>query len=181
MSEMSLGLSAIALPEAKPEVRRYFFDVSVVKLVVMSLVTSGVYQIFWFYRNWQMAKERGEDVMPFARAIFAIFFAAKLFKNVQEMGRSRSVAVTTRPGMLAALFIILEISWRLPDPYWLITFASVIPLAIVQADVIRIHRALGLDPTINNRFTWINIVGIVIGGLLLVLAVIGVFLPKTPA
>jgi hypothetical protein len=89
--------------------------------------------------------------------------------------------VTSRAGSLAALFIILEISWRLPDPYWLITYASVIPLAIVQADVIEIHRALGLDPAINNRFTWINIVGIVIGGLLLVLAVIGVFLPNTPA
>jgi hypothetical protein len=83
---MSLGLSAMALPEATPEVRRYFFDVSVVKLVVMSLVTFGAYQIFWFYKNWQVAKQRGEDVMPLVRAIFSIFFAYKLFKNVEEMG-----------------------------------------------------------------------------------------------
>lgn len=178
---MSLGLSAVSLPESKPEVRRYFFDVSVLKLVLMSFATLGLYQIYWFYKNWELAKQRGQDVWPFARAIFAIFFVIPLFRQIQEMGRSTSVAVTTRAGSLGALFIIVQFAWRLPDPFWIIGFAGVLPLAVAQSDIVKIHRALGLDPTINNRFTWLNIVAIVFGGILFVLAVIGAFLPNTPA
>ena len=178
---MSLGLSAVALPGAKPEARRYFFDVSPLKLVVMSFFTLGLYQVYWFYKNWKLAKERGEDVNPVLRAIFSIFFINRLLKNIVETGRQASVEVSTRPAGLTTVFILLCLAWRLPDPFWLLGYASVIPLAIAQADVVKVHRALGLDPAINNRFTWKNILGIVIGGIFHTLTIIGLFLPHEPA
>lgn len=179
MSEMSLGLSAAALPDAKPEVRRYFFDVSPLKLIVLSVVTFGFYEIYWFYRNWQVIKERGEDVRPLARAIFSIFFVHALFKRIRETARSTSTDVSAGGG-LAAMYIILQLCVRLPGAFWLIAFASAVPLAIAQSGVANIHRSLGLDPSVNNRFTWLNITGVVIGGMLFILAVIGSFLPETP-
>jgi hypothetical protein len=177
MSEMSLGLTAAAYGQTNAEPKRQFFDVSVLKLVVMSIVTFGFYELYWFYRHWRMAKDRGEDVTPWARALFAVFFVYPLFKNVRQAGRAASVDAAANAGGLAALFILLQISWRLPDPFWLAAFATVVPLAIVQRDIGRIHRAMGLDPGINSRFTGKNYLAIVIGGLLVLLILVGLALP----
>lgn len=175
MSEMSLGLTAAALPDVS-ERKRYFFDVSVLKLVVMSTVTFNLYQIYWFYRNWRMAKERGEDVIPVLRAIFGVLFAYPLFKDIRERGRSASLVLLPSGGALAFLFFLLQATWRLPDPLWLLGFLTVLPLIVVQRDIAKLHAALGLDPGINDRFTWKNILVIVFGGLWLLLALAGTFL-----
>ena len=172
ISDMTLGLPAAAAGDV-PEQKRYFFDVSIWKLIVMSTVTFGAYQIYWFYRNWRMAKERGDDVIPILRAIFAVLFAYTLFKDIRERGRSASLALLPSAGALALLFFLLQMIWRLPDPLWLLGFIAVLPLAIVQSDVAKLHRALGQDPTINDGFTWKNVMGIVLGGLWLTLSDFG--------
>jgi hypothetical protein len=179
MSEMSLGLSAATYSASQPEAKRYFFDVSILKLVVMSTVTFNLYQIFWFYRNWRLAKERGEDLMPLPRAIFAVFFAYPLFQEVRQIGRTAGVNAAASAGGLAFLFFILQATWRLPDPLWLLGFASVLPLALVQRDIAKVHRSLGVDPHVNDRFTWKNILGVVLGGLWILLAIVGLLLPET--
>jgi hypothetical protein len=174
MSEMSLALSA----EPSPARSRQFFDVSVLKLVVMSTVTLTFYQIYWFYRNWRLAKERGEDVWPLPRAIFAVLFAYSLFKDVRHTGRSVSLTAAANASGLAWLYFFFQLTWRLPDPAWLIGLASVLPLALVQRDIARVHRALGFDPGVNDRFSWKNIVGIVVGSLFILLVIVGMFLPE---
>src|SRR5829696_2579653 len=113
MSEMTLGLSASAAG-IPVERKRYYFDVSILKLVVMSTVTFNVYQIYWFYKNWRMAKERGEDVIPFLRALFAVLFAYPLFKDIREQGRGASLVLVPSAGALAFLFFLLQGTWRLP-------------------------------------------------------------------
>jgi len=174
MSDMSLGLSAASSPPRS----RQFFDVSVLKLVVMSTVTLSFYQIYWFYRNWRLAKERGEDVWPFVRAVFSVLFAYGLFKEVREVGRSASMGVVANASGLAWLYFFFQLTWRLPDPVWFIGLGSVLPLALVQRDVAKVHRALGFDPHVNDHFTWKNIVGIIMGGIFILLIIVGMFLPE---
>ncbi len=176
MSEMTLGLSSASYAESAPDRKAHFFDVSVLKLVVMSAVTFNLYQIYWFYMNWKIAKERGEDVIPVLRAIFAVLFAFPLFKEVRVVGRAAGVEAAQSAGALAFLFFVLQALWQLPDPFWLLGFLTVIPLAFVQHDIAKVHRALGLDPDSNSRFTWLNILAVVFGGLWLLLAVIGAFM-----
>lgn len=179
MSETSLGLSAFRSEAGHPEQRRHFFDVSLLKLIVMSTVTFNLYQIYWFYKHWQAVKTRGEDLWPLPRAIFAVLFAHALFKETVEVGRAASVEVATRPGAHALTFFLLQFAWRLPDPFWLLGFATVLPLIPMQTDVRRIHVALGLDPAINDRFTWKNIVGVVLGVIWILLVVVGLFVPES--
>ena len=177
MSEMSLGLTAAAAGDV-PERQRYFFDVSVLKLIVMSTVTFNLYQIYWFYRHWSMAKKRGEDVIPVLRAVFGVLFAYALFKDVRARGRSVSLVLLPSAGAMAFLYFLMQLTWRLPDPLWLLGFATVMPLAYVQTGIAKLHRALGLDPSINDRFTWLNVVGVILGGLWILLALLGLFLPE---
>src|SRR5258708_1698326 len=45
-----------------------FFSVSLLKLLVMSTVTLGLYDLYWFYKNWTFVKERtARDISPFWR------------------------------------------------------------------------------------------------------------------
>ena len=175
MSEMSLGLTAASSGLARVEPRRQFFEVSPIKLAVMSIVTLNLYQIYWFYKHWQAVKERGQDVMPLARAFFAIFFVHSLFKETVETARATSVQPSTRPGTQTLAFILLALGWRLPDPFWFLGLLAFLPLLPMQNDVARIHRALGLPPE-NESLTALNILAIIVGGTLIFFAILGLIL-----
>lgn len=100
-----------------------YFPVSSLKLVVMSLCTFGIYEIYWFYKNWCIIQERERlDIIPFGRAFFAYFFCYSLFKKTQVTAETRQTQTSIDPGPLAAGWIVLTFLWKLPDPYWLITF-----------------------------------------------------------
>jgi hypothetical protein len=162
-----------------PPLTIMYFPVSPVKLLVMSICTFGLYEIFWYYNNWCIIKEREEsEIWPFARAIFAFFFCYPLFNRVRGTAESQEPGRSLAAGPLAAGWIIFTILAYLPDPFWLVSFFSVVFLVPVQATVNRINLAAhpGHDP--NSTFTGWNKVGVVIGGLLLLLALVGTFLPS---
>ena len=51
-----------------------FFTASVLKLIVMSVCTMGIYQLYWFYKNWKLIKDRtGQKIRPFWRAFFLLY------------------------------------------------------------------------------------------------------------
>ena len=156
-----------------------FFPVSLLKLVVMSTVTFGIYELYWFYRNWKLIKQRtSRDIMPFWRAFFAFFFCYSFFKEVKDSAASRSVVVGFSPGLLAVAWIGVTLCWRLPDPYWLVDTLAVLALLPVQKVVNEVNASFAPNHAPNVRFSGWNIAGIVFGGLLLVLAIIGTFLPE---
>ena len=35
-----------------------YYPVSTTKLVVLSILTGGLYEIYWFYKNWKWIKQR---------------------------------------------------------------------------------------------------------------------------
>ncbi|GGM77497.1 hypothetical protein OCF84_17105 [Shewanella xiamenensis] len=56
------------------------FHVSLAKFVIMFFATFGLYQIYWFYKQWQALKEYYDlDAWPIARCIFTVFFTHSLF------------------------------------------------------------------------------------------------------
>lgn len=55
--------------------------VTLQKFVILSVISSGIYPIWWMSKTWKFFKEKDNlDVMPVPRAIFAIFFLNGLFK-----------------------------------------------------------------------------------------------------
>jgi hypothetical protein len=158
-----------------------FFSVSGLKLVVMSTVTFGIYELYWLYRHWRAVREHfgRSDIMPFWRAFFGFFFCYQLFKTVKDTADSHGVPSRFSPGLLAVAWIALTLCWKLPDPFWLIDVFAVLPLLTVQRAINSLHSQLPTtDYDHNRKFTAANIVGIVVGGLLFVLAIIGSFIPE---
>ncbi|HEX6398025.1 MAG TPA: hypothetical protein VFZ95_11420, partial [Steroidobacteraceae bacterium] len=72
-----------------PDNSNPLFAAGAVKVLVMSLVTLGFYQLYWFYRHWSLVGARDRsDIMPFWRAFFGVFFCYPLFKRMNEDGKT---------------------------------------------------------------------------------------------
>jgi hypothetical protein len=163
-------------PSPMPEGRVVFFPVSPLKLVVMSTVTFGLYEVYWFYQNWKLIKQRtGLNIMPFWRAVFGVLFCYPFFREVEDAAASRKISFPASPGLLAVAWIILALTSRLPVPYWLICWLTPLVLIPVQDTVNRLNAVIvpGHDP--NSRFSGWNIAGVLIGGILFVFSMIGAF------
>ena len=167
------------LPPPIPDGQPLLFPVSSLKLVIMSTVTFGIYEIYWFYKNWKLIKQRkASDIMPFWRAFFGILFCYSCFKEMQAVAKSRRIEFSSSPGLLATVWIILMMAWRLPDPFSLASWFTPLVLLPVQDATNRLNAAVAPGHNPNARFSGLNIVGIVAGGIFFILVIVATFLPK---
>jgi hypothetical protein len=151
--------------------------VSETKVVVLSLCTLGLYQYYWFYRNWRMVRDQtSANIFPFWRSFFAVFFCYSLFKHIRgyndDLPSSNMAA-----GPLAAVWIVLSLLWKLPDPYWLVSLMPVFVLVPVQRVINGINAVVAPNHEPNSRFSVWNWITVLFGGPFLVLAVYGTLLP----
>jgi hypothetical protein len=78
------------------------FAVSAFKLVIMSVFTLGLYQIYWFYRNWTCIKERDRSrILPALRSIFGI-----IYHDPNDSIKGRNWAWIACGGLLLAAGVI---------------------------------------------------------------------------
>ena len=177
-----LGGPAPALAEAAPAAEEpAFFAVSQAKLVVMSLATLGVYDAFWFFKHWQRQRARTqEDLSPVWRTIFAVFFAYDLFTRVREEAERCGIRPAYRAGWAAAAYIVPSLLFRLPDPWWLATLLSVIPVVVVQSTANAVNAASTPLAGRNAAFSPVNVVGVVLGAVLWLLLIVGFVVGPPP-
>jgi hypothetical protein len=98
-----------------------------------------------------------------------------LFEKVRSSAASLKVGHSISVQVLATGWILLSTLWLLPDPYGLVALLSIVFLIPVQQAANRVNELLVPEHDRNERFTALNMVAVVIGGLLLVSVVIGAF------
>jgi 1,4-dihydroxy-2-naphthoate octaprenyltransferase len=103
--------------------------------------------------------------------IYCYTFFEKVRSSAVSLGTGHSISVH----VLATGWILLSTLWLLPDPYGLVALLSIVFLIPVQQAANRVNESLVPGHERNERFTALNIVAVVIGGLLLVSVVIGTF------
>ena len=156
-----------------------WFPVSVTKLLVMSLCTLTLYQIYWFYENWRRVKRRENlSIIPAARAIFGVFFCYQLFAKIRDFDGRGNSSSRLAAGALATGWIGATVLWRLPDPYWWIAMSAILFMLPVQAQANAHNAAVNPAHKSNTRFSALNWVAVVVGGLFLLAAVLGTLYPE---
>lgn len=164
---------APATPPGEP----ILFPVSVTKFIVMDMATLGIYNIFWAYKNWEYYKSQRRQIRSGWRAWFSVFYLHGLLKEIIKTGSSFGLSKPFSPTLVFVPWLLLQISSRLPDPIWLITFFSFIPLISVLRYVNEINRVAGKSDLINSKFTLPNWIAVVLGSLTFIAAVLGSFIP----
>jgi hypothetical protein len=173
LKDVFLGRTGTGLlePDQAP-----YFAVSPFKFIVMSVCTLGIYEIYWFYKNWNLIKQREgrTDIWPFWRAFFALFFCYSCFSRIREHGESLRLHRSAPAGPLTAGWIVTSMLVNLPDPYWWISAISCVFMLPVQALANDINATVAPHHDPNRHLTAWNLVGIVVG-----IIVIGLTLKST--
>jgi len=155
------------------ESRPRFFPVSPNKLVVMTLIAAVPYELYWFYKNWQIHRQRtGVLATPLARALFSAFFCHALFAAVYREAKAAGVPPRYSPWSLTLVWMLIHFTYVLPklanvpeEVRW-ISFLSVAPLVQVQRTINRLNRAVAPAHHPNDRLTGWNIPAVVLGCLI---------------
>jgi hypothetical protein len=155
-----------------------FFPVATHKFIVLSLCSFSIYELYWFYQQWKRIRESSKEaVSPFWRAFFGGLWAIPLLRRIRERADASGISVGWSAGALGTVFMVLSILWRLPDPWWLISFGSIIALVPAVQTCQEINAAAHNPEGLNSDYTTANVATIVIGGLLVVLTIVGAVNP----
>jgi len=88
-----------------------FLYISVWRLIILSVISFGVYQSYWIYKNWRYLKEReGLKIQPFWRGVFGILFCHRLLYRIHKDKAVNSIKKAPfSPSLLATIWVFLTI------------------------------------------------------------------------
>ncbi len=153
-----------------------YFPVSLVKLAVMSFCTLGLYQLYWFSRNWDIIKDRDHSaIKPSWRAILSFFYCYPLLKNIQATAATQEIWRTLSPLPLTAAWIATSILSMFPDYYGISTALLIALILHIQRAINDINIAHNPRHNPNVNFSRKNIAIIIIGGITNTLIITSIF------
>lgn len=104
--------------KADSEARVEYFSVSPLRLVVLSILSFGLYLFYWTYKNWAaVRKYTKDDVWPILWGWFLwLFFIIPLFLRMRDS--LRKDGRPTKGFMIyASLYIVFYLAYRLGDAF----------------------------------------------------------------
>ena len=156
----------------------HYFSTSSLKLFIMSICTFGLYELYWCYKNWVHIKEKKKlEIMPFWRTFFAPLWLYSLMTHLQDEINDTKIPIVLHAGLLAALYFIMQLLLRLPDPYWLICYLSFVFLLPANTAILRLNENSATDVKPNDKIQGWNWLAVILGGLLFIIVLIGTFIP----
>jgi hypothetical protein len=138
---------------ASAEKARYF-PVSILKFCVMSVLTLGVYQLYWFYQSWSYVRERDDsDIWPPVRALFGVFTYPLLLRDLSDEEsqlREAGPQLAAAPSALgpSAGYFAVNTFWGMPG---LLSWVSLLSFVPLLPALHRVNLLNGLDSAAYAR------------------------------
>ncbi len=170
-------LAEIVKSDYDIENNKYIFDYTPVwKVVYLSLITFGFYEMVMFYKYWKTLRDEfGYKVSPVWRAIFAPITGFWLFSILAKYIKAHDIPAFP-PVAFAIGYFILSNTYKIPDPYWLICFCTVVFIAVAQDKINKVNEKFYPEAP-QNTWTLTNTLWAIPFTLIFILSVIGTFLP----
>ena len=152
-----------------------FFSVSVRKLVVMHIVTFGLYQAYWFYRHWTAVRNFNQIyISAAARTVVSPVFAFGLFKRILDASRFSPAMSLGLSAALGCVLLVTSVAAHLPPPFLWIAVLSVVPMVPMQVLANRANFSVDPLQAVNAKLSGLNWVAVVLGGAAVLLVTVGV-------
>ncbi|MDE1165016.1 MAG: hypothetical protein PW845_06390 [Pseudomonas sp.] len=169
--------------------RPQFYVVSAGKFFALFVLSLGLYQVYWSYRNWRLYKaSTGAPVWPLMRGLFPIFFVHALYRHADDSLKARGLDYPGRPMFWATAFVAVSLFSSLLDAlvkrnigYPLTDIAS-LGFLFIQALVVYKGQQLinfAADDPVgygNSRMQLLNYLCVVPGVLIWALMLAGLFI-----
>lgn len=166
----------------------HFYVVSQKKFLVLLMGTTGLYLVYWFWRNWHMYRTAsGEKLWPVLRAVLMLFYTHSLLRLIDQHLARRGLANAWQPGAQATTIVVCMLLYRVADnlairdlgaPYTLLL--SIVLLFAIGVNLLPVQKAVNraegdIHGLANNDFSAANIGWLVFGILIWVLALADLF------
>jgi hypothetical protein len=93
------------------------------KFILLSLVTFGLYQMYWAWRAWEMVRQaKGETYRwkSSVRGYFLAFSSFLLFPQLQELAKAAGYKKKVKTDSLAGLYLVATIvGYAYGAPIWI--------------------------------------------------------------
>ena len=171
-----IELQAKACPKCGAILYVQYYSVSIGKLALLSICSIGIYQLYWFYKNWVLIKEQErKKILPVVRAIFSLIFCHQLFKRILVSAQSVGYKQKYSPWILTIAYIIIPFLYKLANPLWVFSLFSFVPLLTVQRAVNFNNSKVAPDLVENSHLSAGETILVVVGGLIVGLMVVWTF------
>lgn len=166
-------------PVARPEQQSLaFHSVSTQKLFIMSVLTFGIYDLAYWWKQWSAQKAQGRDIWRFWRTVFAPIWSFGFAHDLRAAAHEREVPVRrmVEGAGAANLYLLARVGQNLVDRLApigvsvfttaILSFVAAYALTSFQEQVNDILVKEGVRTPINRGFTAAAGVIGVIGALL---------------
>lgn len=153
--------------------------------VLLTILSFGLYEIYWFYRNWKHFKlHKNLNISPGWRTvglfvpIYGWLLIYRQFRDIRDYAKQAGIDKTYSPELIFFSYFLILVVVGCSSP--LLSPLSVVPLVFVQNTLNLYWRKE--QPWLKERknFSVGEWVLIVVGGILWILGLIGTFLTPVP-
>lgn len=154
------------------------------QLIILSILTCGLYDIYWFYRNWKHFKVHHKlNISPTWRTVGLLIPLVGLvqthrqLKYIRHLAKEAGIEKSFSPRMILISLMIFNLLSLLPVPYWFLSLFSVWPLTVVQRVLNSYWEKEQHGIPSRTKLSKWEIAIVMMGGIIFILGLIGTFLP----
>jgi hypothetical protein len=105
--------------------------ISLNKFIFLSIISFGLYEIWWIYKAWRFFKQKEKiNINPAIYAVFSIIFLIPLFNRILRFAKEKGYNNSYSSVLLFCGFFVANFLIYLPDPFWLITILGFVFLVL---------------------------------------------------
>ncbi|MEM6638349.1 MAG: hypothetical protein AAF610_00465 [Pseudomonadota bacterium] len=178
--------------KTETETNRKYYVVSKRKYYALSILTFGLYYVFWFYKNYSLIRARtGESLWPAARGLFSVFFAHNLCNRVNADLEESQYSFNWNPAYTATLYVLVSILANVVsriesggDDLGLTDVIVFVLIPVLAVGFFPAQKAINIvsgdsHGLSNNNFSGLNLFFIVVFSLAWALVLLGMLLLVT--
>lgn len=156
----------------------YYFTLPTEKLIVFNVLTFGLYNIYWFYKNWhQIRLHENIDVRPVWRSMFYYIFCYSCFRKIKRSADKNGIPNRFSPAACSVLLVLCLIIGNFPL-IWVLGYFAIIPMYFANKLAIKINQAVIPYYWENRLYTRNEIIVLAISLASMALTILGVFVPS---
>ncbi len=156
-------------------------------LVWLAILSFGLYELYWFYRNWRAIKEHGaHEFSPGWRTlglfvpIVNVFMVYHMFRLAYALAGSSERRPAFTPGRQTLAYFLLVALANVPGPLWPLTFLTVLPMIPVQVELNRYWASRQPGQPVRETFNAVETVILALGMLALMVILFGMTASPVP-
>jgi len=152
-----------------------------VHLAALSVLTLGMYELYWFWRNWRdLRLELGVEVQPVWRAlglfvpIVNVVLVYDQLRMIREQCDARGVTAGYSPGLVTATFFSIAVAGNLTT-FWPLSLLNVVPLLQVQVALNQLWACTQPGATVRSGLTPREVAVMIAGAVITAAALLETF------